>query len=293
MTVYLDIIFLENLIINYIILYATGIILKIQIRNLKIFFASLIGAIYSVVYYIVQFGLYSNFIVKLILSIVMIYVAFNPINFKTLVRQVLLFYLVSFVFAGATIAIIYMVNSQNITIQNGVFVGNYTMVTVLIGIAIAYIVVITAFKMVKTRISKKDLICDIEVTINGQDIRTKGMIDTGNLLKEPITNLPVVVMEYTLFYDVIPKEILNNLEKILGGDLSEIPKKIQEQYIPKLKVIPFTSLGKQNGMLLGVKAEEVIVRYNDEVKKIDKAVIGIYDKSLTKKGEYRALLGVE
>ena len=293
MTVYLDIIFLENLIINYIILYATGIILKIQIRNLKIFFASLIGTIYSVVYYIVQFGLYSNFIVKLILSIVMIYVAFNPINFKTLVRQVLLFYLVSFVFAGATIAIIYMVNSQNITIQNGVFVGNYTMVTVLIGIAIAYIVVITAFKMVKTRISKKDLICDIEVTINGQDIRTKGMIDTGNLLKEPITNLPVVVMEYTLFYDVIPKEILNNLEKILGGDLSEIPKRIQEQYIPKLKVIPFTSLGKQNGMLLGVKAEEVIVRYNDEVKKIDKAVIGIYDKSLTKKGEYRALLGVE
>ena len=293
MTVYLDIIFLENLIINYIILYATGIILKIQIRNLKIFFASLIGAIYSVVYYIVQFGLYSNFIVKLILSIVMIYVAFNPINFKTLVRQVLLFYLVSFVFGGATIAIIYMVNSQNITIQNGVFVGNYTMVTVLIGIAIAYIVVITAFKMVKTRISKKDLICDIEVTINGQDIRTKGMIDTGNLLKEPITNLPVVVMEYTLFYDVIPKEILNNLEKILGGDLSEIPKRIQEQYIPKLKVIPFTSLGKQNGMLLGVKAEEVIVRYNDEVKKIDKAVIGIYDKSLTKKGEYRALLGVE
>ena len=293
MTVYLDVIFLENLIINYIILYATGIILKIQIKNLKIFFASLIGAIYSIIYYIVQLGLYSNFIIKLILSVVMIYIAFNSTSFKMLAKQVLLFYLVSFVFGGATIAIIYMVNSQNITIQNGVFIGNYTMVTVCIGIIIAYIVVIIAFKMVKTKISKKDLICDIEVKINGKGIMTKGMIDTGNLLKEPITNLPVIVMEYTLLYDVIPREILNNLEKILEGDLSKIPEKIQEQYIPKLKVIPFTSLGKQNGMLLGVKAEKVVIKHNDEVKKIDKAVIGIYDKSLTKKGEYRALLGVE
>ena len=293
MTVYLDVIFLENLIINYIILYATGIILKIQIKNLKIFFASLIGAIYSIIYYIVQLGLYSNFIIKLILSVVMIYIAFNSTSFKTLAKQVLLFYLVSFVFGGATIAIIYMANSQNITIQNGVFIGNYTMVTVCIGIIIAYIVVIIAFKMVKTKISKKDLICDIEVKINGKGIMTKGMIDTGNLLKEPITNLPVIVMEYTLLYDVIPREILNNLEKILEGDLSKIPEKIQEQYIPKLKVIPFTSLGKQNGMLLGVKAEKVVIKHNDEVKKIDKAVIGIYDKSLTKKGEYRALLGVE
>ena len=293
MTIYLDIIFLENLIINYIILYATGIILKLQPKKSKVLFGSLIGATYSVIYYIVQLGLYSNFIVKLVLSIIIIYITFNSTNFKMLAKQTLMFYLVSFVFGGATIAIIYMANSQNITIQNGVFVGNYTMITIFIGIAIAYIVVIMAFKIVRSRISKKDLICDIEVTINGQYIKTKGMVDTGNLLKEPITNLPVIVMEYTLFYDIIPKEILNNLEKILGGDLSEIPEKIQEQYIPKLKVIPFTSLGKQNGMLLGIKVENVVIKHNGEVKKLDKAVIGIYDKFLTKRGEYRALLGVE
>ena len=46
MTVYIDIIFLENLIINYIILYATGIISKAKIKQLRIILSSIIGATY-------------------------------------------------------------------------------------------------------------------------------------------------------------------------------------------------------------------------------------------------------
>ena len=49
--------------------------------------------------------------------------------------------------------------------------------------------------------------------LNGKIIcETTAMIDTGNLLKEPITNTPVIVVEHTLLYDCIPKEILNHLD---------------------------------------------------------------------------------
>lgn len=293
MTVYLDVVFLENIIINYIIIYATGIISKSKINQLRISLASLFGAIYSIIYYIFRLKIYSSFVLKIILSIFIIYVAFNSKNIKELSKQVLLFYLVSFVFGGAAIAIIYMVNSQNVTIQNGVLVGNYTIKTVLIGIVIAYFTVIMAFNLIKNKISKKDLICEVSVTLNKKKVYTKAMIDTGNLLKEPITNTPVIVMEHTLFYDIMPKEILNNIENILGGDLSGIDKNLQDEYISKLKVIPFSSLGKQNGMLLGIKAEDLNVSFKDETKTIEKIIIGIYNKSLTKRGEYRALLGVE
>ena len=131
------------------------------------------------------------------------------------------------------------------------------------------------------------------VTLNNKKIKTKALIDTGNLLKEPITNLPVVVMEHTLLYDVMPKDILNNTERILGGDFSEIQENIKDEYSLKLKVIPFSSLGKQNGMLLGIKGEDLTVYLKDEIKIIDKVIIGIYNKSLTKRGEYRSLLGLE
>ena len=63
--------------------------------------------------------------------------------------------------------------------------------------------------------------------------------------------------------------------------------------MPRLKVIPFSSLGKQNGMLLGMKAEEVVIKNEEENKTKENVIIGIYNKSLTKRGEYRVLLGIE
>lgn len=292
MTIYIDIIFIENLIINYIILYVTGVITKAKIKNKKLIISSIIGATYSIIYYILKLEIYSSFILKIILSAIMIYIAYDTKSFKTLWKKIILFYLVSFVFAGAALGIIYMVNSQDITIQNGVLVGSYTIKTILIGIIIAFIIINVGFDIVKTKISKKDLICDMEIKINNKTIKTKAMIDTGNFLKEPITNIPVAVVEHTLLYDAIPKEILNNMDKILGGDLEALSQEIQNEYMSKLKVIPFSSLGKQNGMLLGIKADKLIIQNEDGDKVIDKVIIGIYNKSLTKRGEYRALVGI-
>ena len=72
--------------------------------------------------------------------------------------------------------------------------------------------------------------------LNNKKIKTRAMIDTGNLLKEPITNTPVIVLEHTLLYECVPKEILDNLESILGGELVKIPEEIRNEYISRLKM---------------------------------------------------------
>ena len=51
-TIYLDIVFLENMIMNYIIIYATVIVLKNKVSQIRILFGSFIGAIYTVVMYL-------------------------------------------------------------------------------------------------------------------------------------------------------------------------------------------------------------------------------------------------
>ncbi len=293
MTVYIDVVFLENLILNVIILYATSLIAKMNLKIIRTLISASIGSIYAIMYYIFQIGLYSNIIFKFILSVIMIYVAFNPKEFKTLLKVLILFYLTSFVFGGASLSVIYLVNAQRINIQNGMIIGKYTMNTILTGIIIAFIVIVIAFKIIKSKISKNDLFCDIRFKINNKEIKTKAMLDTGNLLKEPITNIPVVVAEHKLLYDVIPNEILDNIENILGGDLENISDEVKNDYISKLKVIPFTSLGKQNGILLGIKADELIVEEMNSEKKIDKVIIGIYNKELSKKRTYSALIGID
>ena len=60
------------------------------------------------------------------------------------------------------------------------------------------------------------MICKIKIKINGKEKTLDAMVDTGNMLKEPITGTPVAVVERTSLYDLLPKEILNNTESILG-----------------------------------------------------------------------------
>lgn len=293
MTIYIDVVLIENLIMNFIILLATGLILKEKIKNMRLLLASLLGAIYSVVSYTSILEIYSSIILKIILSIVMIYIAFNPQNIKKMWKALLLFYLTSFVFGGAAFALIYIIKPQDILMKNGLFLGTYPLKTIILGAIVAFIIIMTAFTVVKSKITKKDMFCEVEIDINGEKIETIAMIDTGNLLKEPITNTPVIVVEHTLLYDCIPKEILNHLDELLGGEFENIPKEIKEEYIAKLKLIPFSSLGKQNGMLLGIKAEAIKIKNIDKEETKENIIVGIYNKSLTKRGEYRALMGID
>lgn len=292
MTIYIDVVFIENLLMNYIILFATTVVLKLKTKHMRCLLASLIGAIYTILAYISRLQIYSNFFLKLLLSFIMIYIALNPKNIKQLFKYTLIFYLTSFVFGGAAFALIYIVKPQELLRNNGLILNSNSLKIIFISAIVAFMIITIAFKIVKNKISAKDMYCNILVKLNDKEIETKAMIDTGNFLKEPITNTPVIVVEHTLLYDCIPKEILNHLENILGGDFSEIPDKIRDEYVSRLKVIPFSSLGKQNGMLLGIKAEKVTIKNEDEEKDINNVIIGIYNKSLTKRGEYRALLGV-
>lgn len=293
MTIYIDIVLIENLIMNYIILFTTAVVLKIKVNHIRLILASLLGAGYSIIAYMGIIKVYSSIILKIILSVLIIYIAFNPQNIKKMCKDLLLFYLVSFVFGGAAFALIYIIKPQNILMKNGLFLGTYTLKTVMLGAVVAFCIIIGAFAIIKNKISKKDMFCEIEILINQKKIKTKAMIDTGNMLKEPITNVPVIVVEHILLYSCMPKEILNNLKEIMGGDFKNIPCDIQEKYISKLKLIPFSSLGKQNGMLIGIRPEYVKV-ITDEQEKINKnVIIGIYEKSLTKKGKYQALIGIE
>ena len=293
MTIYIDVVLIENLIMNYIILLSTGLILKLKMKHNRLILASLLGAVYSIIAYMEVLEVYSSIILKKILSVLIVYIAFNPQKVKQLWKDILLFYLTSFVFGGAAFALIYVVKPQDILMKNGLFLGTYPLKNVMLGAMIAFLIIITAFTVVKNKISKKDMFCKIEIRLNGENIKSNTMIDTGNMLKEPITNTPVIVVEHTLLYQCMPKEILNNLENIIGGDLEKIPYKIREEYILKLKLIPFSSLGKQNGMLIGIKPEyvKIITEEQEEIRK--NVIVGIYNKSLTKKGEYRALMGIE
>ena len=109
MTIYLDLIFMENVLMNYIILFATTVIVKNKTRHkqIKLLLSSIIGSIYAVIVYLDILSTYSNIFTKIVLSLVMVYIAFSPKNLKQLFKELLIFYFTSFIFGGCTFALIY------------------------------------------------------------------------------------------------------------------------------------------------------------------------------------------
>ena len=294
MTIYIDVVLIENLCMNYIILFSTSYILKIKRNHFRLIISALLGGVYSILAYMQIVEIYSNFFIKIILSIAMVYIAYNAKNIKLLMKQIVIFYLTSFVFGGCAFALLYFVKPQEILMKNGMYIGTYPLKIALLGGIVGFAITVVAFKVVKYRMTKKDMFCEITIYMKEKSVKAKAMIDTGNMLKDPISRMPVIVVEKDILYEIIPYKILNNLDKIIGGEIaSEIYDKEIVEYISKFIVIPFTSLGKQNGLLLGIKASKVKIELDSNEEELENVIIGIYDKKLSKKNNYNALLGLD
>ena len=289
MTVYLDIVLLENIVINYVILFTTGAINKIKTKVINLCLASFIGAIYAVLSFTSTLQIYEGVTIKILLSIAMVYIAYRPEKIKLLFRQLMLFYLVSFAFGGTAFALLYFIRPQDILLKNGLLIGTYPIKIAFLGAFLGFTVVHVASKGIKNKINKRDMFCNVEINIENKMINVKAMIDTGNLLKEPITGIPVVVIETSKLRGTLPEEVIEKADDIINGNIGII----EDKYAKRLRVIPFTSLGKQNGMLLGIKADEATIKTDENSYNIKDVIIGMYNKSLTKNGMYNALIGLD
>lgn len=292
MTIYVDIVLLENLCMNYIILFGTGYIIKVKIKHIRIFASSLIGAIYAILAYTGIFPLYANIFIKVILSICMVYIAYNPKNVKAIIKELVVFYLVSFALGGCAFALLYIVRPQDIFMRNGVYIGTYPIKIALLGGIVGFIITYIAFKVVKTRLTKGELIYDMVIKVNNKEVKTKVMLDTGNMLKDPISNIPVALIEKSILYDILPKELLENSKNMIGGDFTE-SEELENEYRTRLRIIPFTSVGKQNGMMLGIKVDEIkVITDVDEIIN-DNAIVCVYEKEFSKRKKYFGLVGMD
>lgn len=287
-TVYIDIIFLENLFMNFIILFATQTILKSNIKIIRTFLASILGGIYAILMYMSEIRIYSNICLKIILSLAMVEIAFNPKSIKSFFKYLVIFYLISFTFGGVAFALIYFVSPENVVFNNGRLVGTYPIKMILLGGILGFIIIVSSFKNIKKKISKTDMLCNIKITIENKSKSLISIVDTGNFLKDPISKAPVIVVNSQSLTGILPGEILDNIKDIINGANVNIG-----QYIKKIRIIPFSSLGKENGLLLGIKSDISVINYQDNVIIIKDAIIGIYPGILNKENKYQALVGIE
>ena len=66
-----------------------------------------------------------------------------------------------------------------------------------------------SFKLIKNRLKKSEMFCNVEIEYNEKIIRIRAIIDSGNLLKDPITGSSVIVVERKKLVEMIDNKILD------------------------------------------------------------------------------------
>jgi stage II sporulation protein GA (sporulation sigma-E factor processing peptidase) len=266
------------------ILLTEQIILKEQIIHKRLIVSSSIGSIYSVIIAITKPNYWIINITKIIISIIMIIIGCNNVKRKNLINRIIIFYLIAFVFGGCSNAILYSIN-QNKDLNrkiNSIF--EPFGITILAGI-FSIILIIYTFKIIYKKRKFKDILCKLKIINEGKEKNLRAMIDTGNSLIDPISKSPVVIIEKEKMLGIIPNEIIENNEDIICGkyDIKN------EKYKSKIRLLPFSTIDNKNGMILGIRVEEVETEINDEKISKKNVVIGICNEKISK--QYSCLIG--
>ena len=287
MTVYLDIVLLENILLNYIIILSTAIISKEKINFLKIILSSIVGGIFAIITYITNLPIISGVIIKIMISVIMMKIAFGECRINKFVKILIFFYLVSFTFGGIAFMLLFFINPQNIIINENRFVGTYPLKIAVLAGGLGFIIITIVAQIIKNKLTKNNMICELEIFYKGKNKKMKTMLDTGNLLKEPISNEDVIIVEKESLKDILSNDILENINIILKGNMLDS----KNVYSYKIKIIPFSSLGNDNGLLIGFKPDYIKVYGEEEIVRND-IIVGIYNGKLTQNDMYTSLIGL-
>lgn len=288
MIIYIDIFLIENTILNLIVLVSTVYVSKINIRFYKLVILSFIGSIYTIIEMYI-FSLYYNSVLKLIIKILVIIVCVILVckgTIKEKVKFMFVFFMISFIYSGISYFVIYNFN---------VFSIKYIGISFVVSFILCYIF----SKINNNGLNSKNRICNIEVYINNKNLKLQALIDSGNMVKDPVGGRDVIIIESDELKTVFDINYLNFLKGITEGKLldtydSEIEKenKVKDKYKYNINIIPFYSLGNPNGILCGIKPDLVKVFHNGEII-LNNVLLGIYFGQITENGEYTSIIGLD
>ena len=220
--IYIDEVLLLNFIIDYILIDFTSNVLKINTKLIRKILSCLIGEI-SILYLFIDFNNNLLIIFKLLIGILMIRIAFEYINLKTFIKELIYFYTFSFLLGGT----LYYFKIENLI--------KYKFILLLIPF------IMNIYKKLAYNL-KNILKTRYKVTIylnNGNILFLSGYMDTGNNLIDPVTHKKVIIINKKIEenYMLVPYKTIDNESLI-------------KCFKPKKVFID--GLGERNDILVGI-----------------------------------------
>ena len=219
---YIEELIILNFIIDYILLTTTSKILKINTTKTKIIFSTLIGELSILILFIKTNNIIIS-LIKLLLGLIMIKVAFNQKDKKEYIKTTIYFYIFSF-FLGGTL---YYFKIEDLVKYN------YILLLIPIIMNIYEYFAYDLKDILRTRYK-------VNIYLNnGKILYLNGYMDTGNNLIDPYSNKKVIIIneEVEENFFLIPYQTVDSSSLMKCF----IPKKI---YIDKI--------GERKDIIVGI-----------------------------------------
>lgn len=140
------------------------------------------------------------------------------------------------------------------------------------------------------------MIHDLVINFNeaeGNVLRLKGMLDTGNQLRDPLTGHPVILVEEEVAVAAMP-DMLRPFLNVPWKDCADpwpLLWKINPNLVKHFVFIPFQTIERKS-WLLGIRPESVTF-YDKKGERKIQATVALVQQVLSSEGKYQALLHPE
>ena len=277
MVVYLDVIWLLNLLVDSLLLWLAALFLKRKASFLRILFGGMIGSCLVLLLATPLAPIAGNPGVKVLFSIWMVLAVFGYKRFRYFLSNLLTLYFATFLLGGILIGVHYFI-SFNADLHSSMLMANVkgfgdpiSWIFVMFALPVAWYFSKRRLEDFETAKIQFDHLIDVAIELAGCRFQLKGLVDSGNQLYDPITKIPVMIVSTRGLEKTLPSEILEiaeSPEKFLNGELE-----LNEWWMDRVHFIPAQSIGKTHQILLAFKADEVEILNHRSGKFSSKALI--------------------
>lgn len=294
MYIILEYYLLENFLINFLVLYSTNRITKSYVKIKKIIIGSIFATSYALIVFLPSLLFLSSFLFKVLISGSIVYITFKSSNIKTFSYQFFSFYIVSFIFAGAIISLSSSFTNMNEFLTKEINLFNiFTIKHISSGIIIAIFISLIVFTYNHRKKDMEKFIVDAKIIYQEKISTFKALVDTGNTLKDPLSNRSVFVVELSKILNLLPEELVDYYNSPKKYNIEDLLINLNDKF--PLALVPFKSIGNDSGIILGFKPDKVLIKAQDkdDLISLDKIIIGIYQGSLSDDTDFSGLLNYE
>ncbi len=269
--VYVDVLFLINFTMDAIALYITSRLCSQRPGILRTVVAASVGALYSILSVFVVLEPLLDIFVFVLICLIMSCIAWKCTLLSDIIKRSVIM-LISSSLLGGIMSAAYSMLSKISFLSYG---DTYSLRGGLLGFFILASLSLFGAMILTSLHGSGNMpsVAYVKIILFGKEVNAKGIFDSGNLLRDPLSGRYVIIVRSDLFSGVLSSDFLKSAEQ---ADVSLL-ERISNKEKVRFRLVPMKGVGEEK-ILIGVSADKVKLKINKKGKEVyvDRdAVIGL------------------